>query len=356
MEETRSIRADWTPASGSLVPHKDAPGTDIFFISKGYFIVRSDLGCYLRTDDLNKGKNIKIERLHPACQGGDHYLGDIHDPPNIYIIKGNSYRVVKDLSTDAGAQVHDLHPNHCNGDEYLRCFSAFYIIFLEQEKVHKVSNLTQPHYEVLTLPPQWKTGLYFFSHGLDVVLIKVDEKWGPQMYHYLEPNYEQVGYYSMHPDVLNFLPGGLIFTQGDSVAGWECIKTLYNSSDSSITWTGKVTHKVGYAKHRMSTIEHNWNISPEMSIGAGELTRLITQLQFSFKAQYGGKSVLTEQEDWNEAQEKEESLSVTLEPKKNLYIWQYRLGMGQEPVLFCRDVEFTKENHPPEHIPLPPVP
>lgn len=51
-----------------------------------------------------------------------------------------------------------------------------------------------------------------------------------------------------------------------------------------------------------------------------------------------------------------ESIQVNLECRQNLYIWHYHLGIGHKPVLFCRDVHFTKENNPPDRIPLPPVP
>ncbi|KAH1182126.1 hypothetical protein KIL84_009880 [Mauremys mutica] len=149
---------------------------------------------------------------------------------------------------------------------------------------------------------------------------------------------------------------GLTLTKSTSVGGWECLKALHNDSDSSVTWSDKVICRNGYTKQQMSSIEHNWNISAEMSLGTGELIKLITQLQFSLRAEYGGRSIHTEQEDWTEAREEDESIQVTPEPKKNLYIWQYHLGIGQEPVLFCRDIHFTKENNPPDRIPLAPVP
>ncbi|TFJ97681.1 EGF-like module-containing mucin-like hormone receptor-like 2 [Platysternon megacephalum] len=38
--------------------------------------------------------------------------------------------------------------------------------------------------------------------------------------------------FSIHPDVLNFFPGGLTLTMGASTGGWECIKSLHNDSDS----------------------------------------------------------------------------------------------------------------------------
>lgn len=98
-------------------PHKDAPGTDIFHGQGRFFIVRAKPGCYLRRKDPKSGTGITIWRLPPACQGGGHYLG-AHEQSNIYIIKGDSDRVVKDLSTDAEAEVHELHPNCHGGDHY----------------------------------------------------------------------------------------------------------------------------------------------------------------------------------------------------------------------------------------------
>ncbi|EMP26826.1 Major histocompatibility complex class I-related gene protein [Chelonia mydas] len=102
----------YRPVHGSLVPRKDSLGTDIFRNDNGDCIVHSDLGCYLQMELL---ENIKIQRLHPLCQGGDDYLGCVEDP-NIYIIKGSSYRVVKDLSMDEEAKVYELHPSCCGGD------------------------------------------------------------------------------------------------------------------------------------------------------------------------------------------------------------------------------------------------
>nr|XP_005314589.1 uncharacterized protein LOC101932506 isoform X2 [Chrysemys picta bellii]XP_005314590.1 uncharacterized protein LOC101932506 isoform X2 [Chrysemys picta bellii] len=356
MAQSDRSTVDWTPVDASLVPHKDAPGTDIFVNQGGVFIVRSDLGCYLRTEDLKTRTGTEIRRLHPACQGGDHYLSDSENPPNIYIIKGDSYRVVKDLSTDAMATVHQLHPNCRGGDHYMHCASGFHIIYLERGVMRCVLDMsTDAQGHDTPLKPDRCKGLYYFGFIYVQGLIEVDKKWGAQYYLFLDIVSAKY-VFSIHPDVLNFFPGGLTLTQGASTGGWECIKTLHNDSDSSITWSDKVTCKVGYAKQQMSSIEHNWSISAEVSVGAGELTKLITQFQFSLKTQYGGRSVRTEQEDWNEAREEEESIQVTLEPKTNLYIWQYHLSIGHKPVLFCRDVHFTKENKPPEYIPLPPIP
>ncbi|KAM9121578.1 uncharacterized protein ACDP82_015351 [Pangshura tecta] len=218
MAQSERSSVAWTPGSGSLVPHKDAPGTDVFLINGGVFIVRSDLGCYLRTEDLKTGTGIEIRRLHPACRGGDHYLSDMKDPHNIYIIKGDSYRVVKDLSTDDGATVGELHPNCRGGDHYMTYGSNFSIIFLERGVMRCVLDLsTDEQGHDTPLKPDRCKGLYYFGFSLFQCHIEVDEKWGAQCYLFID--IASVKFvFSIHPDVLNFFPGGLALTQGASTS------------------------------------------------------------------------------------------------------------------------------------------
>ncbi|KAL1252286.1 hypothetical protein QQF64_020082 [Cirrhinus molitorella] len=92
-----------------IIPKSKAKGTDICAALDWTYIIRSDLGCYMKTGDLNEGSDISICRLHPACQNGDHYIAD--SKGYFHIIKGNSCRKVRDLSTDSDAEVYSLHPN-----------------------------------------------------------------------------------------------------------------------------------------------------------------------------------------------------------------------------------------------------
>ncbi|XP_073165458.1 uncharacterized protein [Lepidochelys kempii] len=189
------------PVTGSLVPRKDSPGTDIFRNLSGDCIVRSDLGCYLQmTEFLEKGHNIKIQGLHPACLGGDHYVGSRQDP-NIYIIKGSSYRVVQDLSTDKGAQVFELHPRCRGGDHYGRVCWTFFIIFQNQGVIHSVKNLRIAEGENnVVLPPEYCKGLYYFGIDHFLTLIKMDEKRGAQFFLYPDMRFDKLdSFYSIHP-------------------------------------------------------------------------------------------------------------------------------------------------------------
>ncbi|KAL0150483.1 hypothetical protein M9458_054300 [Cirrhinus mrigala] len=161
--------------------------------------------------------------------------------------------------------------------------------------------------------------------------------------------------YSVHPDVLNFLPGGLSVTKGPAIGMWESIKTITNDSSALVTWQKKITKKVGYNKEKMTQMTHNWKIDASASVESGELPKLISKLQFSFSAEYGGSHVSTEHESWNEATEEEEQLTSELKPKESLYLWQYKLGLGHDSVLFCRHLKITSKPNPPTEVPLPPA-
>ncbi|XP_074838518.1 uncharacterized protein LOC142004740 isoform X2 [Carettochelys insculpta] len=337
-----------------IVPQKDAHGTSIFRNRQGDLVVRSDLGCYLRTERLETGRGIEIRGLHPSCQGGDHYLGSTKDP-NIYILKGDSYRVVQDLSMDEGAKVYQLHPNCCGGDHYVKCANFFFILFLGRGVVRAVGDLsTDSHGEDKPLHPQCCLGLYYFGIGSCWASVMVDQRWGAQVYLYKSLIKASLGaIYSIHPDLVNFLPGGLALTRGPSFGGWECIKTLSNDSDTPITWTHSVSRKVGFAKEKVASIGRNWEVGASTSLETGQLMAAVVKAQFSLAGKYGGSNVKTEKEEWTEAREEEETFQATLEPKQSLYVWQYRLGLGQEPILFFRDIKFTKDPTPPTTNPLP---
>uniref|UniRef100_A0A671M8P1 Uncharacterized protein n=1 Tax=Sinocyclocheilus anshuiensis TaxID=1608454 RepID=A0A671M8P1_9TELE len=256
-----------------IIPKNKTKGTDFCGVKDYYFIIRSDLGCYMQSSNFNKGLDITIFSLHPACQNGDHYLGQ--EDGYFYIIKGTSYRRVIDLSTDSGAVVYSLHPN---------C-----------------------------------------------------QEWGVEYYKGTNFNKDEcVDVYSVHPDVINVLPGGLSVTKGPAFGIWEDIKTITNDSITPVTWQKRINKKVGYNKEKMSQITHNWKIATSASTESGALSGLIAKCQFSFSAEYGGSHVSTENESWNEATE-------------------YKLGLGQEPVLFCRDLMIDDEPNPPAKIPLPPA-
>ncbi|KAL1006326.1 hypothetical protein UPYG_G00070850 [Umbra pygmaea] len=336
-----------------IIPKSKAKGTDFCGVGGYYYIIRSDLGCFMQSSNFNKGYDITIFSLHPACQNGDHYLGS--GDGYFYIIKGNSYRRVTNLETDSGAEVYSLHPNCQRGDQYLSAFGNYYIIFQGKGTYRRTKNLNEDSEAVeYDLHPNCRNGLYYWGLPDHYYFLKPVSDGGVEYYKGTNFNKDEcVAVYSVHPDVVNFLPGGLSVTIGPSFGIWENIKSIINDSNTPVKWQNKINKKFGYNKEKMSQITHNWKMTA--SAETGELAKLIVKLQFSFSAEYGGSHVSTRNESWNDVTEVEEQLTVQLKPNASFYLWQYKLGLGQEPVLFCRDLKIDDVPHPPTEVPLPPA-
>ncbi|XP_031749645.1 uncharacterized protein LOC116407773 isoform X2 [Xenopus tropicalis] len=338
-----------------IVPKNKARGVDFCGVDKYYYIVRSDLYCYMRSSNFKKGYDINIFTLHPSCRDGDHYLA--HQDGYFYIIKGNSYRRVTNMNTDDNAVVYSLHPNCQGGDHYLSAFGCYYIIYQSRGVYRRTMSMNKDENSVeYTLHPNCKNGLYYFGLKNYYYFVKPHDEWGLHYYKTTSFNKDEASQtFSFHPSVINFLPGGLAITKGPSFGRWECIKTISNDSDTPVTWSKKITKKVGYEKAKMSSIGHNWKISLTTSMETGGLLALIAKAQFSLSTEYGGSKVNTESENWTQATEVEESMTITLQPNKSMYIWQYQVGLGSKAVLHCRDTRYKSDPTPPTDNPLPPA-
>ncbi|KAI4895957.1 hypothetical protein NFI96_007840, partial [Prochilodus magdalenae] len=338
-----------------ILPKNKAKGVDFCGVYSNYLIIRSDLGCYMFSTNFHRGEDLTVHSLHPSCRGGDHYLA--FDDKTFYIIKGKSYRRVSDMTKDIDAVVNDLHPNCRGGDHYLSAYGNFYIIFQSRGVYRQTADLSKDSDAVeYTLHPNCKDGLYYWGTKSYIYLVKPKGQWGVEYHKTDNLNKDtKAETYSIHPDVLNFLPGGLAETQGPSFAKWELIKTIINDSETPINWEKKITLKVGYTKSKTSSIEHNWKVAISTTYTVGDLTLNLARCQFSMTAEYGGQSVNTENESWEEATETVETVNLTLQPRGKMYIWQYKLGFGKEDVLFCRDLRFDDDPKTPTDVPLPPA-
>ncbi|XP_075037067.1 uncharacterized protein LOC142098261 [Mixophyes fleayi] len=337
-----------------IVP-KRLSKADFCGVDKYYYIVRPDLTCYMRATNFNRGEDLEVFSLHLSCRDGDHYLA--HEDDLFYIIKGNYYRRVSNMNTDEGAVVYTLHPNCQGGDHYLSAFGNFYIIDQKRGVYRRTKNMNKDEDGVeYSLHPDCKDGLYYFGIKNYYYFVKPCDKWGIQYHRCTNFNTnEDAENYSFHNNILNFLPGGFSITKGPAYGEWVCNKTIINDSQTPVEWKKRLTKKVGYEKEKMSSIEHNWKVSVTVSAETGGLTALIAKSQFSMTAEYGGKSVNTEKENWSEATEIEETITVNLQPKQKIYIWTYQLGLGKEPVLHCRDMRVEDDAKPPTDVPLPPA-
>lgn len=332
----------------AVVSRADSPGTDVFVTHHGSFIVRSDLGCFLQVLDFCSGQDIKVQDLHPACRGGDHYVAD-PTSSTICILRGDTFHKVLDLSSELPTNALPLHPSCQGGDHYASCKGRFFIFFLSRGQVLSVADLaTGGDAKEVNLEPFLLRGLYFYgTDATHLACFRVDEDNTLRGHSFAMDGHKED--FSVHPDVACFLPGGLALIHGPAFGVWECLKLISNATDLPLPSSHEITRKVGCSKMAFSQ-----KFSVSGSLDSKSLVVALLQSQFSLPAAYGGVGLRTEQEEWEEVAEEGEPLRVILQPRQKLYWWQYRLGLGKEPILFCRALKVTRSPAPPSHIPLPP--
>ena len=344
------------PDYSEIVPKSamEARGIDFCGTYYYYYIIRSDLGVYMRSTNFNEGKEIKIYPLSPACQWGDHYLATGSD--NFYIIKGDEYRRVTNMTEDKDAVVCQLHPNCRGGSHYYFAFGNYYIMFANKGVYRQVKNLNTDEGAVEdSIHEAFKDGLYFwgttgyFNSGY-VYCLKQSDEWGVTYHRNTDVNLDKNPVtFSIHESVLNFLPGGIAQTTGKAFGYWHNIDYFANKTDSTVDWEKIIRKPVGFNRSEMSSIEHNWSIEIGAQYQSGLLSETISKYQFSLKAKYGGKSVNTEQQQWSNMTEESETLNcLHIKPHSEMYIWQYQMGFGKKKNLFSRDLKITEDSNPPE--------
>ncbi|XP_062994049.1 uncharacterized protein LOC134406517 [Elgaria multicarinata webbii] len=331
----------------AIVPHSDSSGTDVFATRHGSFIVRSDLGCFLQALDFCSGQALKVWDLHPACRGGDHYVGDPTGSA-VYLLRGDSFCKVPDLSSEPPSSTLTLHPSCQGGDHYASCEGRFFVFFLTRGVVLSVADLaTGATAKEASLEPSILDGLYYYgADATHLTCLKMDEENGLRGHRFSTTGHSEV--FSVHPDVVSFLPGGLSITYGPAFGAWECLKLISNATDLPMPSNHEITRKVGYSKLMWT---QKYPVSG--SVDSEALAISLLQRQFFLPTTNGGMGLRTEQEEWEEVAEEGESLRVILQPRQKLYWWHYQLGLGKEPILFCRSLKVTRSPSPPTHIPLP---
>ncbi|KAM3916034.1 uncharacterized protein RB166_015407 [Leptodactylus fuscus] len=340
--------------SKKIAPKNQVKGVDFCGVDKYYYIIRSDLGCFMRSSKFNFGDDLDVFTLHPACRGGDHYFAYKLDL--FYIIFGDTYHVVGNLNTNVDIQVHYLHPNCQGGDHYLSAWDYFFIIFQERGVYRRTKNLNKDKEgEDFILHPNCRDGLYYFGVANYCYFVKALDEGGVQYVKSLNfATNETTGIFNFHSSVINFLPGGLAITRGPAYGEWVCRQTITNDSETAFQGEKLVTKRIGFEKEKMASIESNWKVYATFPPETGGLRALLVKRQFSLPAEYGGLSVDTDQERWTVATDREESIPMSLEPREKVNIWTYQLGLGRNPLLHCGNIRLVRTPEAPTDFPLPP--
>ena len=179
-----------------------------------HYIVRSELGRYMKTQNLDHGDDVKLYDLHHSCKGGDHYLAN---GGYFYIIEGKNYRRVTNMNNDADSVVYSLHPNCQGGDHYLSMCGKFYVIYKEKGVYRKTTNLNNDEDAVeYFLHSNCKDGLYFWGLDQYAYIIKPPGSWGPEFHKTSNMNHDWDSSDSSFTNrIKNFLSGALEYTNDD---------------------------------------------------------------------------------------------------------------------------------------------
>lgn len=337
-----------------IVPLKEAKGTDFYGGSSYQYIVRSDLGFYMRTYHVHDDDYVNIYPLDPSCSGGDHYIAT---SDYCYIIKGDSFRHVTDIyvSTDTDATTFTLHKKCRGGRFYMATNSEnFYIIFDGYLK-HVVDLEKDPGDEKQSLHPNCRGGLYYWATGGFFYFIKPVDKWGVEYHRTRDLTDDREGVdFHVHPTVTKFLPSGLGIIMGRTFGDWQLIKSIDNK-DSAVDMEVSLafTKKVGYNKDALRLVQQNSSVYSE----GADMVMALFKKQFSLPPAYGGQVIDAAKEDWSEEHEVHEHIDMTVPSGKSTYIWQYVVGMKEEEeaatdVLYTQHLKLTDTPNKPTDVPF----
>ena len=353
-------------SKAAIQPHTKALGIDTCANTSGdVYFIRSDLHCYMKCKnnldyDSQDGQKYIIYPLHPSCSWGDHYL---KGPDGFIIIKGKNFVTVKQFKApiDISINVKALSTACQGGENYI--YDGTNYLIIKGDKYTCAPSLTSSNTRSENLYSAYVNALYYYGCDGTVGIITnmIDDAkadWG--VVFWSTSSLKSKGHkYWVYPDVLDFLPGGISTTFGTAAPKWELLKCFNNSSESTLHWEESISKTVGYNKSQFKSLEKNWNVSTESSMGTsfegGFLVQSAIEAQFSLSTSFGGASIQTSQEDWSDEHTITEAVSLDVAPGKSVYIWQYRLGFAgaASSMLFSRNIAITATDKPPSSTPLP---
>ncbi|XP_077170519.1 uncharacterized protein LOC143825956 [Paroedura picta] len=228
-----------------MVLNKKVPDIHIFSTRAGDVAVRPDLNCYLLLPSLPTSPCAELRPLHPSVGGGKHYFSSRwHD--SVYVVTGNQFTEARDLSAGPSQPARNLHPSCCGGRHYFAVTGGF-VVILSQGSWTAVKDLTTGE-PVPGLSPghQWS-----------------QEKVGSirsYLYWHLWDNFSG-NFFTFHPNVLSFLPGGLGLAKGAAFGAWKLLTAVHNYSDLPVTKSHRLFRKVGLAKERLADVVDSWTAS-----------------------------------------------------------------------------------------------
>jgi len=352
-----SAKAKANEAIKKIMEKKD--GVDICAGWEGFYIIRSDsnIDCYLRTTNLNKGKELKIETLHDSVQGGKHYLAT---PNHFYIIGTEKYKRINSLDAPGELKPFDLHPNCRGGDHYFAKTPHFYIFFKQKNKYRRVTNMNKDsEAKEFDIHPECSEGLYYWATDKYFYFLTWPKEEDFPLYYRtnnLNKN-ENTKIYPINLGVVSFLPGGLQLKNGRVFGKWEKIATFShedltkNSNDKSepVEYEWEQKYSFGLKHTEYEKIARHWDISVQTKDKVSFEKFLSSEISYSIK--YGESIETGTQSEWEEHKETTAKFRTKIYPGESVYLWQYKIGFGERELLLAENLKLTHSKEIPTEAP-----
>ncbi|HAS41402.1 MAG TPA: hypothetical protein DCS93_13035 [Microscillaceae bacterium] len=353
-----------------LKPHYK--GYDIFALKESIYIVRSDIGLFLKTKSMNGKAKPTIFSLNEAFANGNGYIGyKSGDDWVRCVIQKNSYVTYKNLTNMKGKRRDIVSSLAKNGDHYFAKDpkdkgQSIYVIKDGQYHIFKRLSDAKPR-KSGTLPSYLKKNVVAYWAKRKYIYILKNTKYGPIVYRTTALKNPKPSSIEIAPNkaVRDFLIGGLTAKNGGSTSVvWKSVSNAFpfcnrsknkNSSVAAPKLTESIT--VGFNKEYTSSIEHNWSVS--LTLGAemekktkAGVAEVVTKAHIELTTQYGGASIKTDSKQWST----ENTTTVQLDEGKKVKggkcigYWQGQISIDGKLVM-TTGIHFTDNNRPPKGKP-----
>lgn len=318
----------------NIIPKHKSKGADICGTEGKFYIIRPDVGYYLRSSNFNQGTDLVTYKLHDRCKG-EHYLST---GGKFYIIQGDKYRRVTNMNLDKGSTSYSLHPNCKGGDVYLCAGDQFVIISFETEICHVTSNMNNDDkaYDI-AIPEDIRDALYHWG-GRDKSYCLKQSGADVEYCRYKGFDGKKEDSYPFHHNVMCFIPGGLAVAFGASVGFWKCIHSEKNETNSSRLWSSMLDRKDGFHYEMLGLDDFGFDLCSKA-----------VRVQFldDFKDDEFITNFLNKN-SWHGIKRVKESVRVRIHAGDEIHVWQYVVGFKNVTDLFFTPfVTITDNNEIP---------
>ena len=367
-----------------LKPHYK--GYDIFAAGGYIYVVRTDIGYFLRARQLDGAATAKskIYPLNEALSNGDGYFGLNRISDNKLkgtrcVVRDSIYATYRNFGKTKGTFKRIGSDKAKNGEHYFavgvrRGKKARRIYVIKNNKFYRFKSLgdkkPEKGYDGVKLTPEAQTDPNDSTSKDDIVAF-----WGQSKYIYMMKNTEFGPLIYRTTDlrkpfspvvsapndgVRNFLIGGLTAKQGGKTSIlWKSVSGAFpfcntSSNTGSSVAAPKVSESitVGFVKGSTKSIEKNWSVTSTISVETGGIGALVASAHAELSTTFGGASVKTQSKEWST----QNTTTINIDEGKQVKggqcigYWQGQMYINDKLVM-TTGIYFTDDKNPPKEKP-----